>query len=112
MIFESWKSAGGGVGESINYFEPVSRRWKQAWVDGSGNVIEMEGIFIDGALRYEGTELHRDGQIVLHKTTLTPLPGGRVQQFIENSKDEGLSWQTVYDLTYVPKGQPFAQSTS
>ncbi|MHC4947417.1 MAG: tetratricopeptide repeat protein [Planctomycetota bacterium] len=107
VVYEKWTSTRGGGGESFNYFEPVSRVWKQVWVDGDGNVLEMAGTFADGALRFEGTELHRDGRTVMHRTTLTPLDGGRVRQRIENSSDDGATWRVAYSFIYVPRGRPF-----
>ncbi len=107
VIYESWTAASGGGGESFNYFEPISRTWKQVWVDGTGNVIEMGGVFADGSLRLEGRELYRNGTTATHRTTLTPQDDGRVRQFIESSRDGGLTWSTTYDLVYVPKGRPF-----
>jgi tetratricopeptide (TPR) repeat protein len=112
VIYESWRSTSGGVGESFNYFDPVNRKWKQLWVDGSGNVIEMAGTFSGGALRFEGLELHQSGNSVRHRTTLTPMKGGRVRQFIERSRDDGATWNVAYDFIYVPKGEPFSLPTN
>ena len=36
----------------------------------------------------------------LLRTTLTPLPGGRVHQLIEWSNDDGRTWQTSFEGWY------------
>lgn len=105
VIRESWTDAGGGTGQSINFYNPVSKKMKQVWVDPSGNVLEMEGTFQKGAMRFEGVFTAINGTAAKHKTTLTPLPGGRVRQFIQNSSDDGKTYTVGFDAIYVPKGQ-------
>jgi hypothetical protein len=34
------------------------------------------------------------------RTTLTPLPDGRVRQLIETSNDDGRSWETRFEGFY------------
>jgi tetratricopeptide (TPR) repeat protein len=105
VIRESWTDASGGTGQSINFFNPVTKKMKQVWVDPSGNVLEMEGTFQKGAMRFEGVFTAISGTAAKHKTTLTPLPGGRVRQFIQNSSDDGKTYTVGFDAIYVPKGQ-------
>jgi hypothetical protein len=55
---------------------------------------------IGGGIRFQGEILHLDGKSHLDRTTLTPLPGGRVHQVIEVSRDAGKTWEAVYDAEY------------
>jgi tetratricopeptide (TPR) repeat protein len=103
LILEHWTSANGKTGKSANYFDPVQRVWKQAWVGAGGDVIEMSGRFREGAMRLEGHQLKSDGTIERHRTTLTPLPDGRVHQFIEQSTDDGQTWYVWFEGYYVPR---------
>lgn len=105
VIRESWTDANGGTGQSINFYNPVTKEMKQVWVDPTGNVLEMEGVFEKGALRFDGTMTPISGPASKHKTTLTPLPGGRVRQFIQTSGDGGKTFVAGFDAIYVPKGQ-------
>jgi hypothetical protein len=41
-----------------------------------------------------------DGGSHLDRTTLTPLPGGRVHQVIEISRDAGKTWEIAFDAEY------------
>ena len=75
VIYESWKSTSGGVGESFNYFDPVDGLWHQVWVDTRGNVLRMSGVFSDGALRFAGDAHSPDGGTASHRTTLTAAAG-------------------------------------
>ena len=73
---------------------------------GQDSVLEMAGTFRDGALRFQGTHKLISGGSKAHKTTLTPMDGGRLRQFIEESDDGGETWTVAFDGIYVPKGEP------
>jgi hypothetical protein len=51
-------------------------------------------------VRFQSEIPHPDGSSHLDRTTLTPLPGGRVHQVIEISRDAGKTWETVFDAEY------------
>ncbi len=101
LLLEQWKGASGGEGRSINYFDPIRKRWVQTWVDGQGGIIEAEGAFEAGAMRLEGEHLYPDGRRELFRMTFTPQTDGTVRQFIEQSKDGGESWYVWFDGKYV-----------
>ena len=54
----------------------------------------------DGGVRFQGEIPHLDGGSHLDRTTLTPLPGGRVHQVIEISRDAGKTWEITFDAEY------------
>lgn len=103
MLLENWTSAGGGSGKSINYFDPGKRKWIQVWMDSGGELIEVEGELVDGAMDFRGKHTYRDGRIEPYRMKFTPLSGGKVRQFIEQSKDDGETWYVWFDGTYSPK---------
>lgn len=105
VIRETWTDTLGGSGQSMNFYNPATKKMKQVWVDQSGNVLEMEGTFEKGAMRFSGTSTALNGTASQHRTTLTPLPGGRVRQFIQTSSDGGKTFVAGFDAIYVPKGQ-------
>lgn len=45
-IRELWSGADGVKGESLTYFDPVDRKWRQRWVSGGygGYALELEGM--------------------------------------------------------------------
>jgi len=88
-------------GKSINFFDPVLRHWRQAWVDNSGNVSEFSGEYREGAMRFEGVTHRSTGQRVLRRMTLFNLEHGEVRQFSEQSLDDGKSWSVGYDFQYL-----------
>ncbi len=102
VLMENWTSASGGTGKSMNYYEPVSRTWKQIWVDSKG-VLETAGVWEDGALRFRGERKTYEGQVLQHKMVFTPNEQGQVRQHIHESSD-GENWEEYFNGLYVPAG--------
>lgn len=102
-VFEHWRDAGGGTGESIFYYHPTDRVWKQVWVQADGLVKEKRAVSAPapGSVRFQGEVQMRNGTRVFDRTTLTPLPGDRVRQHIEISDDGGETWKSTFDAIYI-----------
>ncbi|MEO8129293.1 MAG: hypothetical protein ABJF23_07515 [Bryobacteraceae bacterium] len=103
VIFENWSGAGGGVGKSFNFYNAITHKWKQVWVDTRGASLELAGEFKDGALRYEGKTQVGTGAPRYDRLTFTPLPGDKVRQLWEQSADEGKTWTISFDGLYTRK---------
>ncbi len=103
VVFENWTGASGYTGKSFNLYDTQARRWKQFWVDDRGGSLEFTGEFKDGAMRYTGQSKAQDGKPVLDRLTFFPLAEGRVRQLWEQSPDQGKTWNTVFDGTYIRK---------
>jgi len=102
VILESWTSDLLGHGQSFNFYDAARKRWRQTWVDDSGGNIDFAGELHDGAMRFEGERPEpRTG--LPHRLTFSRLPGGRVRQLAEVTRDGGKTWSVRYDFTYVPK---------
>lgn len=103
IIMENWASAmGGQIGKSLNFYNPVTGKWHQTYVDNGGSIYEMDGSYKDGALRFEGTIASRRG-LVQTRTTFFNLGPDRVRQLGEQSTDGGKTWTVVWDAIYVKK---------
>jgi hypothetical protein len=102
VLVERWRSAKGGTGQSLNYYDPAAKRWKQRWV-GLGLILEMQGGFDQGAMVLEGP-LHdvRQARTTLLRGTWTRLPDGRVRQRFVESADQGRTWTEWFDGYYSP----------
>jgi hypothetical protein len=100
VLVERWQSAGGGTGQSYNYYDPAAQRWKQLWV-GLNLLLHMEGGFSEGRMRLEGPlQYLGSSRVTTLRGTWTPLPDGRVRQHFEESEDGGRSWTTWFDGYY------------
>lgn len=107
-VTESWRSAGGSAGRSLFFYNSVTDTWKQVWVTQNatmpGGLKEKTLVetLEDGSLRFQGTVSLPGGGSYMDRTTLVPLPDGRVRQVIETSDDDGATWQVRFDAVYVP----------
>jgi hypothetical protein len=100
-LIENWLDVNGEEGKSLFYYLRGRKDWKQVWVQ-PGGVKEKRLIarYPDGAVRFQGELPRADGSIVLDRTTLSPLPDGRVRQVIETSIDGGRTWDVGFDAYY------------
>jgi hypothetical protein len=101
-IIENWHDVTGGEGKSLFYYQKATKQWKQVWVTDVGPMKEKKMVeeLKDGGVRFQGEIPHLNGGSHLDRTTLTPLPQDRVRQVIEISKDDGKTWEKVYDAEY------------
>jgi hypothetical protein len=93
-VEERWRSASGHTGRSLFYVDRSSGLWRQVWITDQGPMkekVERPGA-VPGALRFAGIVATWRGP-ALDRTTLTVLPDGRVRQRIEQSLDQGRSWE-------------------
>ncbi len=103
ILLENWTGTLGGTGKSINFFDKEANKWRQIWVDNSGNSTLFAGEFKDGSMRYEAEKLGPDGKKFLSRLTFTPLDKTHVRQYGERSNDEGKTWTITFDFVYVLK---------
>ena len=82
--------------------------WIGSWevVGRTGKKIgHYSGAFQDGKMQLVGERILANGQKGLTRVSFTPLPGNQVQQFIEQSPDNGKTWTTYFNGTYVRKAK-------
>lgn len=95
VIREQWKSASGGTGMSINYYDPDDRKWHQDWVGGDGLILHLKGELVGNAMIMRGPSKTPKGTL-LNEVSWTPTPEGEVKQQWRTSTDGGKSWETVF----------------
>lgn len=101
VIFENW-STPVSSGKSFNIFDTRDGKWHQSWVDDRGTYAHYIGELKDGKMVYVSDTV-RNGVKTLAKMTFGKLPNGDVRQHGESSTDEGKTWTTTFDFTYVRK---------
>ncbi|HYC71822.1 MAG TPA: hypothetical protein VEB66_11485, partial [Opitutaceae bacterium] len=67
-LLESWKGAGGGVGNSLNSWHASKRQWQQYWV-GLGGALELSGGFENGAMVMTGEATAPNGNKMRNRIT-------------------------------------------
>lgn len=100
LIHEHWKGAGGGTGQSFNFYDQADHKWHQVWVASSGTVLFLTGSCQDDKLEFTGERPAATGAgIVHHRLTFFKNPDGTVRQVWGTSPDQA-SWQVVFDGLY------------
>lgn len=104
VLTESWTSAGGGTGSSINYVDKITGEWVQIWNSASGSQINVRGGMTDDGMLLTGT-IHyvSNGTTAPFRGLWTPLPDGKVRQFFEQSSDGGETWTPWFEGFYTRK---------
>lgn len=94
-ILESWTSARGSNGTSLNFYDPDTDRWTQVWVGESGVRLRLQGTRRGESMVLRGTRTRGD-TTVHDRITWTPLDDGTVQQRWDVSTDGERSWRTAW----------------
>ena len=102
-LMESWEGTSGSTGRSLNMFDARGdSRWHQTWVDGDGGRLDLVGgLDAEGRMVLSGERPGREGGVVRHRITWTPLPDGTVRQHWQASRDDGATWDDLFDGRYV-----------
>ncbi len=101
IIFENWETP-VSAGKSFNVYDVRDGKWHQTWVDAKGLMTHYVGGLVDGKMVLDSESI-QNGRKVIARMTFSKLPGGDVRQHGENSSDEGKTWTTTFDFTYVRK---------
>jgi hypothetical protein len=102
LVHEHWTGAGGGTGQSFNFYDRTDDRWHQVWVSSTGTVLFLTGQYADGRLVYTGVAPGPNGAPAQQRLTFSHNADGSVRQLWESSSD-GKQWQAVFDGLYVRK---------
>ena len=102
-VLERWRSSRGNEGTSLNYYDPITRRWKQVWA-GLGILLTMEGgpkatgMVLEGPLQYLS-----DQRETWLRGTWSVLGDGRLRHLFEESADGNEPWEEWFDGYYSRK---------
>ena len=105
LVHEHWSGAGGGTGQSFNFYNRAKKQWEQVWVASSaGGNLHITGAFDGTSMVLIGERPGPNGAVVQNRIRWTPQPDGRVRQTWESSTDGGKSWTVSFDGFYKKKG--------
>ncbi|MCA6074933.1 tetratricopeptide repeat protein [Fulvivirga sedimenti] len=92
------------TGQSINFYDPLEKRWHQHWVGSGGDITNYyETGKSEGVLEFTGQMINASGVEITNRMTFTLLENGNVRQLIETSLDKGKSWSSSFDGLYIPQ---------
>ncbi len=102
LIMENWTNSQGGMGSSMNYYDPVEDQWRQLWVAGgysidySGGLDEAGSMTLSGKINY-----YKKGESQAFRGTWTAMSDGSVRQFFEQQDPKTRKWTVWFDGIYV-----------
>lgn len=100
-LLEEWKGQGGSTGMSVNYYNPLTQKWRQVWLSAGAYSLDIEGGMKDGSMVLEGTIWYYSSkQSAPFRGTWTPNEDGSVRQFFEQYDAEKQAWQPWFDGLY------------
>lgn len=101
IIFESWKGAQGGTGNSINVYDQADGKWHQTWVDSTGDQVHYVGTWTGKTMEFRADDIATPQKTpVILTMTFEPLANGDVRQSGTQSTDGGKSFQPAFNLIY------------
>ncbi|HWI86884.1 MAG TPA: hypothetical protein VNT42_11260, partial [Sphingomonas sp.] len=106
-IREIWTEAGGAPGSGLGLFtySRLLKAWQYLWAADTGKASIFSGSQTSpGAMRYIATHPLPDGGSRTRDWKILLLPDGRVRELCVGSNDQGRTWATEYDLTWVRAG--------
>ena len=103
-LLENWTST-ASTGKSINYIDPVTNKWKQVWAGSYTAGIQefVNGEYKDSAMRFEFETRDAQGHRIIGRFIFYNEGPAQVRQSNETSADDGKTWTTSYDFTYIRK---------
>lgn len=102
VLHERYDTGKGYAGESLNTYDPGSKRWHQTWVDNQGALLLLDGGLRGASMVLEGETRDAAGVVTRHRITWTPNPDGSVRQHWESASTGG-TWSTAFDGKYTRK---------
>jgi tetratricopeptide (TPR) repeat protein len=101
-ILENWTSAASS-GKSLNFVDPANNKWRQTWVGSYANGIQdfVNGEYTNGAMRFTFATTNAQGHKLIGRFIFFNEGPNQVRQFNETSADDGKTWTTGYDYTYM-----------
>jgi Tfp pilus assembly protein PilF len=104
-VIEKWTDRFGGTGTSLNFYDPISKLWRQIYVADAGVILEYAGTFHDNAMWFESV---RPTVANGPKTRLTfyHVSADTVRQVFESSVDGGKLWTPSWEGLYVRSASP------
>ena len=108
-VTERWDGGAGDKGMSLFAYDARKDLWTQTWITNNsampgGIKVKVLRAHAVATITFQAEIEGKSGAVYYDRTILTALPGGRVHQQIEVSRD-GVTWHTGFDAVYVRHGE-------
>jgi tetratricopeptide (TPR) repeat protein len=102
LIMENWTGNTGGSGKSMNFYNPLTKRWRQTYMSNNQVIWEMSGEYKDGAMQFEGEMITASGPVKV-RVKLYGMGPDKIHHTQDNLGSDGKTWTRVWDSVYVRK---------
>jgi hypothetical protein len=95
LLVERWTGVKGGTGQSYNFVDLETGRWRQVWVSPEATIDYSGGLDETGAMRLEGAIGYgpgKPGNGAKFRGAWTPNPDGTVTQHFEQFDEAKGVW--------------------
>ncbi len=100
LVRERYQTPGAYSGQSLNWYDPVTRRWHQLWLDSDGVVLQFAGgPTSGGGMMLEGVGKDSLGP-TRERMTWEVRADGTVRQHWTQARQHAGPWITVFDGVY------------
>jgi hypothetical protein len=98
-ILEEYLGSDGSRGESLSTYDPAHGVWRQFWVSNTGEIVDISGGLVHGAMTLTGPE---EGTRSLMVRGIWQPQGHGVRETGLQSSDHGRTWSPWFDLLFRP----------
>jgi len=108
LLTEHWVNTGGQTGQSYNFVDLATGKWRQVWVSAGATIDYSGGLNDKGAMVLEGTIGYGAGQPgngAKFRGTWTPNEDGTVTQYFQQYDDAKKEWTDWFTGTYKRKAE-------
>ena len=105
-IQEHWEASDGSKGTSLSSYDAVGHKWRQTYVDDTGQVLVLEGDFKDGKMVLQGEKAMGRQKGALQRISWQVVAGEKVRQRWDISQDEGKTWRVLFEGLYAKRQVP------
>ena len=103
-LHESWRSASGGLGESLTMYDAVSHRWHQLWTDTDGDMLSLSGSGTSSGMELEGVRTDAaTAKRTRERIRWTPHADGSVTQRWDFAPEGTSDWAPRFEGRYARK---------
>lgn len=103
LLVERWTSAQGGTGQSYNYVDLATNKWRQIWVSAGGTIDYSGGLNKAGAMALKGEIAYPGGTTAPFKGVWTLQDDGTVRQHFLQYNAETEEWDDWFIGIYKRK---------
>ena len=100
LILERWTSVRGNTGQSYNYYDPVTEKWRQVWVSQGMSIDYEGGLRVDGAMALEGEIHYHNGTSFPFRGIWSKQADGSVRQHFEQFDPKRKAWTPWFTGIY------------